>query len=908
MPLAEPSVSSSPAAGVFSLEIDLGGRAARGSVASISTSGLSVLFRAEVAECLRPGTALAGARLSTAASDQVLPLLCVEQRVGEANGARVELRAEDDATRVTLWRARLEQAAGVRAATGRFFSPEALPRVPKRGVYDEAARLERLAFLRATTGVDLQWLSHTTLRPDRLTGNIENLVGGVEVPVGIAGPLWFRGEKARGLLYAPLATTEGALVASATRGALAFSRAGGVMTRVIRQQMARVPLFVFSGLRGALRFADFVRDHLEELREQTGKVSQHARLLSAEPALLGHMVNVCFLYETGDAAGQNMTTSCTWHACQWLLRQMPHMGGVVLENFLVEGAMSGDKKVTFQSLIAGRGTRVTAEGLLDKKTLERVLHVSPEQLMQAHLRGLAGSVQVGMVGYNVNVANIVAALFVATGQDVACVHESSLGQLHLEPTADGIYASLLLPSLIVGTVGGGTHLPRQNECLQIMDCAGVSRSARLAEIVAGFCLATDLSTMAAIAGGQFASAHDRLGRNRPVRFFTREDLTPEFFTPGLRRVLGDEDARVLSALVQETEAMGSIVTELTARRVRKLVGLFPCHLRYLSARGAGEREVMVKSKPLDAEVILAGAGVAALCGPRLRSSFARFKDRLGLLGVHTRELGVYRQTDPRFLRHRPALYEAFRDDEREAYVLVLEHLRGLHLLNAVDQGMTYDRAAVEAALLGIAEVHAIWYAREEELRLVDWLASSPSAASMAEMSELFEDLGVHAAQEFPEWVSEEDLALHHELVHSLPDWWGRIEALPRTLIHNDFNPRNLAFRREGADLRLCAWDWELATLHLPQHDLAELLAWVLTPEATAEEVAHYLEVHRRALERAAGRSVDPRLWREGYALSLRDLAVNRMALLVMVHTFRHYGFTERVVRTLRRLIALELGK
>jgi aminoglycoside phosphotransferase (APT) family kinase protein len=240
-------------------------------------------------------------------------------------------------------------------------------------------------------------------------------------------------------------------------------------------------------------------------------------------------------------------------------------------------------------------------------------------------------------------------------------------------------------------------------------------------------------------------------------------------------------------------------------------------------------------------------------------------------------------------------------------VLVLERLVDVALMDTADDVSAWRPEHVEAALRGIAEVHAVWYGREQALMREPWLGPVWSGAAMTEMMELWEDLGVHAAEEFPEWVSTEDLALHRGLVQSIPEWWSRLDDMPKTLIHNDFNPRNIALRPESAGFRLVAYDWELATLHLPQHDLAELLSFVLTPEATAEEVGHYLEVHRRALAEASGHAIDANLWRSGFGLSLMDLAVNRFARYVMVHTFRHYGFMERVIRTLRRLIALELG-
>jgi NADP-dependent 3-hydroxy-3-methylglutaryl-CoA reductase len=781
------------------------------------------------------------------------------------------------------------------------------PRIPKRGVYSEEARRQRLLFLREQTKQSLSALQHTRLAAARLTGNIENLIGSVEVPVGVAGPLLFRGQAAHGVIYAPFATTEGALVASATRGANAVSRAGGVSTRVIRQQMVRVPLFVFTDLRGAVRFAQWMSDHLAEIRDQAQRVSRHATLTAVEPVILGRLVNVAFVYETGDAAGQNMTTSCTWHACQWLIRRMKDVDGVTLESFLIDGALSGDKKVTFRSFVAGRGARVTAECFLDRSTLSHVLHVSVEEALLAHERGLAGGVQAGMIGYNVNVANVVAAIFTATGQDIACVHESSLGQLHLERANDGVYAALLLPALIVGTVGGGTHLPAQHDCLRLMGCGDSGTAARLAEVIAGYGLATDLSTMCAIAGGQFVAAHERLGRNRVARWFTRDDLGRSFFEPGLRRTLGDDALTVVAAEPTEEAWGSSIVGELTAARTGKLLGILPYRLACRSPRAAADLrlDVVVKVKPLDQEVIAAGSSLAGMCSSRLRAAYDRFKERTGFAGCHLREHHVYRQADPRFRRHMPVVYETFQDDDREAYVLVMERLDGVTLLDSADDVSGWGRPQVTAALQGIGEVHAVWYGREQELEAMPWLACGMNAAAMTAMTTLWEELAHQAHTEFPELISADDLAQRYDLVRRIPDWWSEVEAMPRTLVHNDFNPRNIALRQDGGRLRLCAYDWELATLHLPQHDLAELLSFVLTPQATRDEVGHYVEVHRRALELASGRAIDPRAWRAGYALSLADLAMNRVAFYLMAHTLHHYGFMERVVSTLRQLMVLE---
>lgn len=777
-------------------------------------------------------------------------------------------------------------------------------KVPARGIYTEAARLERMRWASEKTGVELQALTSTRLDPSRLTGNIENLIGAVEIPIGLAGPLLFQGREVQGLIYAPFATSEGAVVASATRGAAAITRSGGVTTRTVAQRMMRVPLFVLSSIQGAMLFADWVRDHVDELRTQTQMVSRHARLTSVEPTVLGKMVHVSFVFETGDAAGQNMTTSCTWQACQWLMAQLKGFPDIVFEHFQIESNASGDKKVTFQSLTAGRGTRVVAECLLDRGVMQQVLKVTPEEALHTYSVASTVSTQVGMVGFNFNIANVIAALFTATGQDIACVHECSLGQLSLTLVDGDLYASLLLPSLIVGTVGGGTHLPAQQALLRMMGCQGAGKVQRLAEIIAGFCLALELSTLAAVTSNEFASAHEKLGRNRPVRWLMMEDLSPAFFEPGLKEALGDPGLLCESVLPDQLEMGSSIITELTARKVNKLVGHFPLRLAYQRSDGQrGAVPVVVKVKPLDEEVMLMTNSIAQTCGGRLAATYSKFRHKTGFAGCHLRELGVYGQTDPRFLAHVPRIYGTYRNDLREAYVVIMEKLDDLVLMNSADDISGWRPEHIEAALRGIASIHAIWYGREEELRQQPWLGPVQTAESMIEMSELWDALLSHGASEFPELLTDAELGMLRAIIATLPTWWSRVEQLPRTLIHNDFNPRNIGLRR--GDLRLCAYDWELATLHLPQHDLAELLCFVFNEEVDRSALDYYLEIHRCALEESSSRSIDVRAWREGYRYALYDLCINRMGLYLMGHTVRRYSFMKRVLRTALRLLLIE---
>jgi len=186
---------------------------------------------------------------------------------------------------------------------------------------------------------------------------------------------------------------------------------------------------------------------------------------------------------------------------------------------------------------------------------------------------------------------------------------------------------------------------------------------------------------------------------------------------------------------------------------------------------------------------------------------------------------------------------------------------------------------------------------------------------MVEKTRLWEMLASHSTEEFPEWFSETDLARYRDRLYSMKDWYGEIDVMPKTLIHNDFNPRNIAFRRlpasAGQDtgaLTLCAYDWELATIHLPQHDIAELLVFTLQPDFDAADVEQYIEQHRIELEVLAGEAIDAQQWRRGFTLCLWDLVINRIPMYAMAHTFRHYGFMDRIQATFRKLLDNEVAR
>ena len=831
-----------------------------------------------------------------------LPTMAMSPGKNTKGAVQIVLQPDDcEESRARLWQfSRLVHTQTVLGEPCQT-DPQDLPKIPARGLYSEEARQERLAFAREVTGAALEGVAQTSFDPRKLVSNIEGLIGSVEIPLGIAGPLYITGKHADGYYYAPLATSEGALVASATRGATAITRSGGARARVLEQRMLRVPMFQLQDLSQALFFADWISDHSEDIADQTARYSNYARLRQVRPQVIGRAVHVHFVYETGDAAGQNMTTTCTWQACQWIMNHMQQHHGLQFENFLVESNLSNDKKVTYQSFLNGRGIRVLAETVITARDCEQVLKVSPQQLVRAFHNLQSGGIAAGMVGSNINVANIVAAMFTATGQDIACVHESAIAHLNMEVTDQGdLYATMTLPSLVIGTVGGGTNLPQQREALELMQCAGPGNAHKLAEIIASFCLALDLSTLSAIACDQFARAHEKLGRNRPVDWLRSGELDSEFFNRQMKRD-GDKGFLECQSLPSNNNG-SSIITELTSHRINKFIGL---HGFRLTDGRQQSLEVMTKIKPLDGEVLLMLNSMAAMCDARLAQEFNKKKGDLGFTGCHRRELQVMSQTDPRFTRHAPAVHGTLEDAEREIYLIIQEKLQQLELMDSADDISGWGQEHIEAAIRGIAEVHSIWFGKEDELLAQGWEIDVPDAEGMEDKQRLWELLGAHAREEFPEWFSDRDMELFRARVRSIGDWWKQIESLPRTLIHNDFNPRNLGFRRDATGaLTLCAYDWELATLQLPQHDLAELLAFTLQ-DPTREQVDHYVELHRVHLQNVSGQSIDPEQWRLGYRLSLNDLTVNRLPLYLMAHTFRDYKFMPRVAGTFRSLLQLE---
>lgn len=354
-------------------------------------------------------------------------------------------------------------------------------------------------------------LEDSAADPGVYQGNIENFIGELRMPLGVAGPLRVNGLAAKGDFLIPLATTEAALVASYHRGCRLLTAAGGCSAMVLYESVSRAPGFVFERAADACRFVVWALDRFDDFKGVVASTTAHGRLLDIGCTVEGNHVYLNFEFTTGDASGQNMVTLATQAVCEHIMAIAP----VRPSRCYVESNLSGDKKASAKAFISARGRKVTAEARLSAELIQTHLHSTPREMVDYWRMSAIGGVLSGTLGVHGHFANGLAALYLATGQDVACVAESATGVTRFEVTEEGgLYAAVTLPGIMVGTVGGGTGLPTQRACLELMGLHGTGRARALAEVCAGLLLAGELSIIAALGAGHFARAHRKLARTR----------------------------------------------------------------------------------------------------------------------------------------------------------------------------------------------------------------------------------------------------------------------------------------------------------------------------------------------------------------------------------------------------------
>ncbi len=391
-------------------------------------------------------------------------------------------------------------------------------KIPRDNTNDYSSEIiaQRQGFLEEKTGATLSHTKSFSFDPASMAGNCEHLFGVAQLPIGVAGPLLVNGEYAEGEFYVPMATIEGTLVASYNRGMRVIRESGGVTTTVVGEAMQRAPVFLFRNARDARDFGHWLKSNFADIQAQAEATTSVGKLLEIEQYCVHNMVYTRFDYSTGDAAGQNMTGKATYAACEWIRTQFS-----ALRSYGLSGGMDTEKRTSFVNSLKGRGRKVTAEITIPRQVLQDVLRVSPEHMHISYNVSTLAAFLTGASNNAAHPANGLAALFMATGQDMANIGEANQCSVYNYVTSDGdLYYSITLPALIMATYGGGTSLSTQRECLELMGCYGQDKAYKLLEIAAGLTVAGELSLVAAAqrdketGANEWVDAHEKLGRNR----------------------------------------------------------------------------------------------------------------------------------------------------------------------------------------------------------------------------------------------------------------------------------------------------------------------------------------------------------------------------------------------------------
>jgi len=754
---------------------------------------------------------------------------------------------------------------------------------PGKGLMNQTAFDLRMDYLETLSKDISEEIKSDSIQLSQIQNNIESFIGSVEIPLGLIGPLLFIDKnKPSELVHGAVATTEGALVASVNRGAKAISESGGFEAHIIHQKMVRSPMFTFSRLSESIAFDEWIKNNLDKIKNQAHLHSNHAILLEISSVIIGKIVHLKFVYSTSDASGQNMTTSCTWNACLWIEEYFEKETAIDILNFVIEGNGASDKKVSFYAMQNGRGCHVISECFLTNEVIEKTLRTNATDMFRSYNHSVSISRLDGMVGYNINVANAIAGIFASTGQDLACIHESSTGILQIEQTPEGLYLSLVLPNLVVGTVGGGTHLKVPSKILELMGCKGSGKIERFAKLIAGFALSLEISTLAAIVSGQFARAHQKLGRNKPVKWLLKSEIDSDFIksnTPYFNSEITHIEFN------KEHPMENGILTDLTSKITKKAIGFIQADIHSTDGKAY---PLLIKSKALGNEVLDGLHFMASNVSVDLADVLAKHNKVLEYKNNHIKEIEVYEALHNMSFKFMPELYGTKKDKDREIYLILMERLNSedMLLMNSETTPEKWTKSMLKNTTDSIHLVHANFTDTSTKIEGVEAFDIEKSLELYTVFVNLNrKDYGYlnvdHRFDELIEWIK----------------GWERNGFRPKsksTLIHNDFNPRNIAIRTNGDP---CIYDWELATYDIPHRDIFELLAFTLRPDFEQSDLEELLHHHFKSVKTLNNKSYNWTDYLTDFELGGKAFLISRFNFYLTGGILMNYPFLERVFET-----------
>jgi hydroxymethylglutaryl-CoA reductase (NADPH) len=760
--------------------------------------------------------------------------------------------------------------------------------VPGRGLMNQTAFELRMKYLESISKDISKHINSETIALSQIQNNIESFIGTIEIPLGLIGPILFNDKnKEPEWVHAAIATTEGALAASMNRGSKAISECGGFKAHIVHQKMLRTPMFTFDSMSEALEFDEWIKNNFKHIKSITQKHSNYADLHEINSVVVGKIIHLKFIYSTSDASGQNMTTSCTWNACLWIEENFQEQTDIEILHFVIDGNGASDKKVSFYAMQNGRGTHAISECFLTNEVIEKTLRTNAEDMFRSFNHSMAISRLDGMIGYNINVANTIAGIFGATGQDLASIHESSTAVLQMEKTTTGLYLSLTLPNLVVGTVGGGTHLPVASRILELMDCKGTGKVERFAKLISGYALALEISTLAAIVSGQFARAHQKLGRNKPVKWLLRSEINEAFIKANIPYF--KEDVFSIE-LTNKTNLDNGILTELTSKVSKKIIGFIQADIQTNSEE---IHPILLKSKALGEELLDGLHFMASNVNVGLADTLNRHNHLLEYKDSHLKEIAVYEALNEIDYPFMPRLYGTVNNTKREIHLLIMERLlsENMALFNTEDTPEKWDILTLKNIIDSIHLVHSNFSESKNKIPQIEEF----NCTQLIELYRVFIDLNRKDYDYF-------DLDFRFEEMNDFISNWEQKGVQPKgkhTLIHNDFNPRNVGVRKNGAP---CIYDWELAIYGLPQRDVFEFLTFSFQPNVNESDLLDLLKYHYNLVKSINDKDYCWSDYIYDFELSGQIFLVSRVNFYLTGSTLVNYSFIERVFRTSFRIL------
>ncbi|MEM0941564.1 MAG: phosphotransferase [Bacteroidota bacterium] len=757
--------------------------------------------------------------------------------------------------------------------------------VPGRGLVTKQSTKLRIDFL-TENGFIINNIPEHSLEYQEIRNKIESFIGSVEIPLGLVGPLTYNNNGTSEVVYALAGTLEGALVASMNRGAKAISLCDGFHATFINQRMVRAPMFLFESNKEAKGFSAWINRKFDLIKYRSEMHSNHAELIELEPTCIEEAVHIKFIYSTCDASGQNMTTICTWNAIKWIVNHYNDETGIAIKDFVIEGNGACDKKVSNSLLEGGRGICVEAKCFLTEKVVNRILRTTSEKMQTFYDHSVKMTKKEGMMGYNINVANAIAAIFVATGQDLGSIHESSLGWLSVEKKNDGIELSLLLPSLVIGSIGGGTNLLKQREALELMGCYGKDKVERFAELIAGFSLALEISTFGAVVSGEFAKAHEKLGRNKPIDHLVASEIDLEF----VKSLLKDSSMRDNLDSVFGTESdniENGILTALTARTNKKLMGFIPMTLNFNYP--ARTEQALLKSKGQDIDVMNGLHLMASSIDLELADLIFEYQGYLEYKNCHQKELLICEALSQGDLHFTPKFYGKLVDEQREIYLFLMEHLQEneLLLLDSENQPHLWKPHLIKTTISAIHSLHSYLDGLDELNKLVPVFDAKNALPLYSKLLSIVENEEEHL-------VPVDEFKSIREYLTDLKEPIESLD-LPLRIIHNDFNPRNIGIRKDNNPV---VYDWELAVRNFPHRDIVEFLSFVLPTDFKHAQLFEYLHFHYKLFNT----EIEWEQWKKGYIRALKEYLLARVLFYKAADIHMNLKFPTRVFQTTFEMI------